>query len=224
MIARGLVARGLVACGLIAVLAAAGCTAQTAGDGRLATSAAPAPRGPLDGPGTTGGDVRSCPRIQDAAARLSYDCIEDSMQEIPLSGDPSFAEGSIRVGAYTEPAWLAAQQSGVLVTAGTTAQLVALLLTAQQTAGNYGPGATSATIRGADLEGLGRSAYRIDLLVTLDPAYAQQRGLAVRTERLCVVVVELDSGAFSAMTISVPDTRADLWASYDAIVAGLVVT
>ena len=110
------------------------------------------------------------------------------------------------------------------VTGGATAQVTALLLASQQTGDNYGPGATSATQSGASIEGLGLSAFRIDLIVTLDPAYAQQRGLAMRTERLCIVVVETGAGAYSALMISVPDTRADLWAAYDSVVASLAAT
>lgn len=221
--------RALLAVVLAALaLGAAGCTARVAGEGRIAASA-PTPEGTEPrrtppGPGGDVADVRACPQVVDAAAGLAYPCLDPSFREVPPTDDPSFADSAIRMAAYTETTWLAAQQSGSLAEASTTAQFTAILVAAQQSdpaSGNYGPGATASTVLGVEVDDLGLSAYRIDLMVTLDPAYRQQRGLAVRAERLCVVAVEVQPRRFSALTISVPDTHQQLWAGYDAVVAQL---
>ena len=163
-----------------------------------------------------------CPSIVDPLARLSYTCIDDSLERtfVPTY-DPSFEPDGTVLTVTTEPGWVAAQQSGDLKIAGVSAQEVALRVGAQQAAANYGDDPTATQVSKAQIPNLGQDAYRLDQLITLNTAYAEDRGLLVRTEMLSIVVVRIDDDTYSAMAMSIPDTQRDWWSRFDQVVGSL---
>jgi hypothetical protein len=229
---RGLRGRLAINClaaagALVAVIAVlAGCANAVGGTGRLVgVSIGPSTQtsGPTPAPTTTNPTPTTsafsvvCPDIVDNAAGLAYTCVDDSMLVYPPSG-----MWSTDLEVLTEPNWSADQGSAqIKVSAGQSAQEAAeAVIKEQMSGGAYGDNATSKVQTQASVS-LGASAYREDVLITLDPKYAQSHGYKVRSELLSVTVVEIATGRWSAMYMSVPDTKKQWWSEYDGIIAGM---
>jgi hypothetical protein len=194
----------------------AGCAQGVQGSGRLAkptgTSTSTPPK-----------SSTTCPAIVDREARLSYNCVDDSLTKSAYISDPLFEDGGVLLDVETEPSWLAAQRSAQLSSTKGGAKALALSIGKELSVSNYGDDPTSKIVSQAAIAGLGTDAYRLDQLITLDSAYARQRGLLARSEMLSVVVVAIGDGKYSALTITVPDTEKAWWTRYDAVVASLKI-
>jgi hypothetical protein len=214
-------ARWAIAIALLAIVSA--CASQVPGSGRmlpLATSpspsASPSPSGSV-GPA----DSTTCPSIVDSAAHLAYTCLDSSLASNPASASASGFDVTMQI--ETETDWVAEQDSGPLdAKSGATAQSETSDIVTYLLQSGYGTSPTSA-VQGKKAVSVGLSGYRQDVLITLDPAYAQSRGLTMKTELLTVVVVEVSKGVFSGLIMSVPDTKKAWWSQYDAVVASLKV-
>lgn len=211
-------AAGLIPLVLVAfALVLAACASPIQGSGRLAnpTGAPAAPTVPAS---------RTCPAIVDPVAHLAYTCIDDSLERtFSPTYDPTFAPDGTVLTLTTEPGWVASQQSGRVLVGGASAKDVALSAGAAQVADNYGDNPKAATVVSRAVPGLGREAYRLDQLITLDRTYVTQRQLVAKSEMLTTVVVRLDDGSFVALSISIPDTQRQWWARFDTVVASLAV-
>jgi len=221
---------GALACLLVAVVALlAACADQVPGSGRvvgISTTDASAPTPGEADPTQTVSPTTSaysgvCPDIIDNEAKLAYRCIDDSLRIDPLTA--SSVGLTMALVTSTEIGWVAMQGSGHATSiSGATAQLVARNAVSDMVSGDYGPSPTSAVQSEGDLR-VGRSAYRIDTVVTIDPQYTQQQGLKVKQELLSVTVVEVAQGRFSLMMVTIPDTEKPWWANIDDVVASLRV-
>lgn len=220
---------GALVCLLIAVLALAGaCANQIPGSGRVVgisttdpTSASPS-RAPTQTVSPSASAYSAvCPNIIDNEARLAYRCVDDSLLIDP--GAAASAGLTLALEAPTEANWVAMQGSGhAKSVSGASAKLVAQNAVAEMVRSDYGASPSSAVQKEGDVK-LGRSAYRIDTLVTINPGYANQHGLQVKQELLSVTVVEVAQGEFSIMMITVPDTEKAWWQRIDAVVEHLRV-
>ncbi len=193
------------------------CASPIRGSGRLATPTGPPAPTPIEA-------ARTCPDIVDPVARLSYTCIDDSLERtFGLTNDPLFDSDSTMLTKTTEPGWVAVQQSGALRVDGPSARAVARIAGQQQAADNYGDDPRASTRLEQAVDGLGVEAYRWDQLITLDPGYVQQRRLLARSELLSTVVIKLADGGYVALTLSIPDTQKEWWPRLDAVIASLAV-
>ena len=171
-------------------------------------------------PTPTGESSVRCPNITDVDAGLSYPCVDNSLTEdVP-------DKQNVLLTVETDPSgWVAEQASGFVDSDSTdTPEDVATGLTAVLLDENYLDNPTSTTQKGAAVTINGRSGYRLDTLITLDPAAAAAAGTTTKQELLCVVAVQLDSGDYIAMEISVPDTKKAWWSRYDTVVSAMKVT
>lgn len=203
---------------LAAALLIAGCASPIAGSGRLAT--------PTGSPGSTPSQVepsRNCPSIVDPVAHLAYTCIDDTLERTFGPIDPAFDSDGTVMTLTTEPGWIASQQSGVVRAQGASAKQTAIQTVAEQVKYNYGDDPSAATVLEQAVPGLGREAYRLDQLVTLDREYVKDRQLSATSEMLSTVVVRLADGRYVAMSMSIPDTQRDWWTRFDSVIASLTV-
>lgn len=219
----------LLACALAALLAlVAACANEVGGSGRVVgiSTTDPTSVSPSGAPTQTVSPSSSaysvvCPNIVDNEARLSYTCVDNSLRINPITA--SQAGLTVALETSTEPGWVAMQGSGHAASvSGATAQMVAQKAASDNVSQSYGTSPTSTVQKQGEVK-LGRSAYRIDTLVTINPKYADQEGLKVKQELLSVTVVEVAQGTFSLLLITVPDTEKVWWQDYDDVVSSLRV-
>lgn len=162
-----------------------------------------------------------CPNIVDNEAKLGYTCVDNSLLINPSAA--AAAGMTLALQVQTELTWVAMQGSGHAVSvSGANAQMVAQNAVQTMVRSDYGTSPTSAVQKQGEVK-VGRSGYRIDTLVTINPKYAAQENLQVKQELLSVTVVEVSQGTFSLLMITVPDTDKAWWSDYDAVVASLHV-
>jgi hypothetical protein len=205
----------LIALALLLILAA--CASPIQGSGRLAN--------PAGGPKPPAVQAsRTCPSIVDPVAHLAYRCIDDSLERtFSPTYDPTFAPDGTVLTLTTEPGWVASQQSGRVLVGGGSAKTVALGAGAALVAQNYGDNPRPATVVSRAVPGLGKEAYRLDQLITLDDTFVKQRQLIARSEMLSTLVVRLADDSFVALSISIPDTQKAWWPRFETVIASLMV-
>jgi hypothetical protein len=161
-----------------------------------------------------------CPNIVDPDAGLSYTCIDNSLTDsTDLTSGPT-----VSLTVDTEVGWSAEQASGpVSGTSTDTLKTLAEGLVSHFVDENYGDNPTQASQTSVAITVSGHKAQRVETLVNIDPAYAKSIGVKVTQEKLTVVVVTMDDGSFSALEITVPDTKKDWWTRYDSVVSSLKV-
>lgn len=202
---------------VLAVLLIGACAAPIDGSGRLAN-----PTGAPKPPEVEAS--RTCPSIVDPVAHLAYTCVDDSLERtFGPTYDRTFAPDGTVLTLTTEPGWVASQQSGVVLVEGDSAKEVALEAGAEQAADNYGDSPRAESVVSQAVPGLGKEAYRLDQLITLDDTYRRQRELIAKSEMLTTVVVRLDDNSFVALSISIPDTQKEWWPRFETVIASLKV-
>jgi hypothetical protein len=217
------------------------CTAQLSGQGRPAatfpsapppasTFAAPTPGTPTSSPPTSASPaspasptspapnpsagVIGCPHIVDPEAQLAYDCITTGMT--PSGGSPLW---TVELDKEVDTNWQLDQRSAAVnPTVGQSVHDAVGLLTNLLVQTEYGTDPASSTVSTTSTTVDGAAAWLTQTLITIDPAFAAQNQLRVKTERLWVLVIQIDADHRSAFTVSVPDVVQELWPTVPAVI------
>ncbi len=145
----------------------------------------------------------------DVVARLAYDCIVDAMTVSTTAA----AGWSVSVTKSVDVDWVLAEQSVPLDPSVDAATLPSVVdaVTQDLLVGDYGDNPRAVVVSSAPTTVDGHASQLQQTLITLDPSYAAANHLKVKTERLWVLVVQVDAAHRSVLTISVPDAVQTLW-------------
>lgn len=203
--------RVLAAAALLAASVSACATTVDGSGQRVAPppSTNPAPTGPAE-PAIPPGRF-TCPRIAYPHAHLSFNCVVGGLK---VSVDNPVWPVSLRETVETETGWVVEEGAGNWGDPGPDSQsaIAKQVRTHMVDAGQYGDSPTLKTSQDAKTTIAGVRAHVLQTTITLNPAWAKERGTGVRTERLWIVVLAVSAHDTALWYVSIPNLASRLWA------------
>lgn len=212
--------RVLAAAALLAVSVSA-CATTVDGTGQRVTPAPstnPLPTGPAE-PAVPEGRF-SCPRVAYPDAHLSFNCVVGGLA---VSAKNPVWPVSLRKTVESETGWVVEEGAGNWGDPGSDSPsaIAKLVRTHMVDAGQYGESPTLKTAQDAKTTIGGVRAHVLQTTITLNPAWAKQRGTAVKTERLWIVVLAVSAHDTALWYVSIPNLASRLWARVPATIRSI---
>ncbi|MEP7020547.1 MAG: hypothetical protein ABI808_07845 [Pseudonocardiales bacterium] len=184
---------------------------------QASTPAPPSDTGTSRPPGTF-----ACPTIKYPFAHLSFDCIIATLAVAPKNDI-----WPLRLYKTVEAptSWVLEEGAGNWGDPGSNslADIALAVRTRMITAGGYGTSPTPTTVTDTDTTVGGVPAHVLQTTITLNPAWAKQRGTKVTSEKLWIVVVKVGAKDASLWYTSIPNLAAELWPKVPAIIQSIRV-